>query len=147
MAPIDNATATILITTLCGTIGSLATAILNYFREGRAHDWQVKQAELDRKDRERIAAEVKAHAAYAANVVAADSRETAKALSTKLDENTEISVRAFDEANGVNKKILAIGELRVKDGRTDPVKEVTGIVKETSEAVHRVETKIDTIIK
>lgn len=138
--PIDTATATILITTLCGTLVTVITTILNFIREGRAHNWQVEQADRDRKDRERIASEVKVHAAYAANMVAADTKAGMTQLSNKMDENTEISVRAFDEANGVNKKILAIGELRMRDGRTDPVDKVVA-------AVQRVEEKIDNIIK
>lgn len=147
MAQMDTATATILITTLCGTLVTVITTLLNYFKEGRAHKWQIEQAEIDRADRERIAKEVKVHTAYAANIVAADSRITAKAITDKLDENTEISIRAFDEANGINKKILAIGEVRRKDGRPDPVVEIARVSKETNELVHDLKHKVDQVVK
>lgn len=38
----------------------------------------------------------------------------AKALAVAIDENTEVSKAAFSEANEINKKILAIGEVRVR---------------------------------
>lgn len=93
LSQLDPSVATIIVTTLCTTVVGLLLQVLAYLREGRAHKWQVEQAELDRIHRAQINTN----------------------LTTKIDENTEISVSAFKEANDINRKIQAIGEMRLKN--------------------------------
>lgn len=100
---LDSGTIATIITILGATISTLIMQIAQWMREGRKHKWEVDQMMWDRKDRQRVAQDMKDHA----------DRRTA-ALATKIDENTEISVKAFDVANNVNEKLVAIGEARMK---------------------------------
>lgn len=143
MTQLDPAILTLLISTLCGTAATLFAQIMSYMREGRAHKWQREQADREAADRIATAQEVKTHAAYAANVIAADAKASAKVLADKIDENTEVSVRAFDEANGVNKKILAIGELRQREKGSSAIDEVVSVSKDTNEVVHHIDEQIN----
>lgn len=147
MTQIDPAVLTLLISTLCGTVATLATGILSYMREGRAHKWQQDLAAHEARERQEIAAEVKAHAAYAANVVAATTKAGVDTIVSKIDENTEVSVRAFDEANGVNKKILAIGELRRREQGNNTIEDVVAVSKDTNQTVHDIDEKINQVVK
>lgn len=93
LSQIDPSVAVIIVTTLCSTFASLVLGILTYLRESRAHRWQVEQAKFDLIHRTSIG----------------------ETLKSKIEENTEISVSAFKEANDINRKIQAIGEMRLKN--------------------------------
>lgn len=95
-------------------VANFALQILQYKREDRAHRWAVEQSEQDRRERHRDALDMKAHTDLKAEAVQDKAIEQASKIVTKIEENTAISQRAFKEANDVNKKILAIGEIRLR---------------------------------
>ncbi len=142
-ASVDKPTAVI----MAGVLAGVATQVLTYLREERRHRWDIEQRDYDRAERLRVAQELKDEQARIAleiarkhETVAARGREaTMKGIETivgKIDENTEISVKAFDVANHVNEKLVAIGEARVKqhsDRQTDRIEQV---VTDTNRVVH-----------
>lgn len=96
---IDPTVATVLITTLGTVAGTFILQLMSMIREGKQHKWQREQAEWDRSER------IKA----------------ATVLGDKIDTNTEISVKAFDVANNVNEKLVAIGQARIShDDENNP---------------------------
>lgn len=119
---IDPTTATILGSTLTG----LAISILNYLRESRAHRWAVEQSERDKKERLATAEELKRQHEQAAMAITLNTQHAAAVLSdkidqtqAKIDENTQLSMKAFTEANNINEKIAAIGEARLRGTAAD----------------------------
>lgn len=94
---LDTATITI----ICASVSGLIVNLLQYFREGRQHRWQVEQSERDHADRRLIASAATAHA---------DSNT--RVVGDKIDVNTEISKAAFHEANNANLKIAAAIQAR-----------------------------------
>jgi hypothetical protein len=104
------------ITVLCTSVLTLVGVILNYLREGRAHQWQMDQSARDQAERLRVAKDLKTHTLV-----------TSEALSGKIDENTAVSVaafavgeKAFNEANNLTAKIRAEGlQLREPSRRDD----------------------------
>lgn len=88
--PLDGPSLVIIVTTLGASVSTLFVGIMQYLREGRSHRWQVEQSERNSAERQQVAAD----------------------LTDKIDENTELSKAAFTEANNVNMKIAAIGEVR-----------------------------------
>jgi hypothetical protein len=70
---------TLLITTITGLVSTLATFAYNLYRENRNRKWDRENRELARTE-----------------------------LLRRIDENTEVSVKAFREANDVNAKIAAL---------------------------------------
>ncbi len=87
----------ILATAFVTLVTTLATLVYQFVREGRRHTWEVeaakrhveasKKSEVERKD-------------------IADRVEKAETvLNRKIDENTEISRKAFTESNHMNEKL------------------------------------------
>lgn len=86
-----------------------------------------KERRFDRSERIRVADDVKAK-----------HEEGIQTIAKKIDDNTEISVKAFDVANNVNEKLVAIGEARVKqrgDRQTDRIEAVS---VDTNKVVHKI---------
>jgi hypothetical protein len=88
-------------TLLASTLSTLGIALLNYFREGRIHRWAQDAREEDRAEHER----------------------TTSVISEKIDQaqeqiakGTDAAAAAYDVGNHINDKLLAIGQVRVKDG-------------------------------
>lgn len=91
----------ILVTAFVTLVTTLATLVYQFVREGRRHRWEeeakVRYAQATAKsesEREAISKRVE---------------QAEVALNKKIDENTEISRRAFTEANHVNEKLVAQG--------------------------------------
>lgn len=110
----DAAAMTIIVTTLIAAAGNVLIGLMQFIREGRAHKWAMQQAKDDRDHREAIADALVKKTEEAAAKVAANTLRGVATLADKIDENTEISAAAFREANGVNQKIAAIGEMRLR---------------------------------
>lgn len=100
---LDTGAITIIVTTLGTTITTLVMQVISWMREGRRHKWEVEQLIWDRKERVRVAEALRKH-----------TDVKAEQLVSKIDENTEISSKAFEVANNVNEKLVAIGEARLK---------------------------------
>ncbi len=101
----DAAAWAVICSSLVAAIGGFVTALLTYLREGRAHKWQVEQAEIDRLERLTTAADLKEHTAI-----------TSATIVGKIDENTEVNKaaiaageKAYAEANNLSQKIYSIG--------------------------------------
>lgn len=103
---LDPGTIAIIATTLGTTITTLILQIMAWKREGRKHEWEIDQLVWDRKERIRVAEELRKH-----------TDNKAEQLVSKIDENTNISAKAFEVANNVNEKLVAIGEARLKQGK------------------------------
>lgn len=72
-------------------------AIIQWLRDGRNRRWEIEDRRIrfdkvERKIEENTQLTLEAH--------------------QKIDENTQVSVEAFKEANEINAKIAAIGEVR-----------------------------------
>jgi len=110
---------------------ALATLVVGFlwqaYRENRNHQWEREEKAQEKADRAELArnlaatnaamatqvaseaSRVAAHVVASANRVADQvSTENAK-LAEKIDDNTDISRKAFYEANSVNLKIAALG--------------------------------------
>ncbi len=94
----DAATATL----IASTFGTLAVSVLNYMREGRAHKWAEEAHEEDKKDREQTATSLHAKIDDAQQDIAA---------------GTKAAAAAYEVANNVNDKLVAIGEVRTMKGQ------------------------------
>lgn len=105
---VDNNVWFVIITTMGAAVSGLFVQIMQYVREGRQHRWLIEQSQFEQQERVRIAKELKVH-----------TDANRESLATKIDENTEMNKVALDAANDVNKKILAIGELRQKSTFND----------------------------
>lgn len=82
---------TALILAAVSSIATLVLAIIkivvDYKREGRSHQWLVDQEIRTRSQR----------------------LEVASAITAKIDENTEVNVKALDAANNITEKIYQSG--------------------------------------
>jgi hypothetical protein len=128
---VTDATATAAIV----AVGSALTIVAQLYRESRNRTWDAE--DRDRREAaalkaaQKHAAEIADHlgqkventAALLATTVAEAAARTDIAAAartnrvlTQIAENTELSVKAFTEANNVNEKIASIG-LGLKDGR------------------------------
>lgn len=114
MALPDAGAITIIVGALGGIASTLILQIMSYLREGRAHRWLQEQSALDRRERLATAEELKRQHEEAAMTITLNTQHAAAVLSQKIDDNTEISVKAFDAANNVNEKLVAIGEARLR---------------------------------
>ena len=92
---------------MVAVIGGIVTTVImqgvSLYREQRQHDWAREQAVRDSEQRLRVAAHGLERSA-----------EQVDLINRKIDKNTEVSVAAFQEANNVNRKIQAIGEMRLR---------------------------------
>jgi len=84
-----------------GIVVTLLTLIVNSvfqaMREKRRDDLSLKNRELDIQERR-----------AASTAAAVQVGNVAEHLATKIDENTQVSVKAFDVANNVNDKIATV---------------------------------------
>lgn len=104
------------ITIVCTSILTLVGVIVNYFKEGRAHRWQVEQSRFDQEQRLRVAEDLKFQQAVIAADLKAHAVVNSKAIAAKIDDNTAINVaaieageKAFTEANNLSQKIHDTG--------------------------------------
>lgn len=119
------------VTLIVGAVGAVTTAILQvanminaYFREQRTRQWAIEdKLSLERHTKE-VAEEVKAVAAANFKEVKETGEKRLEtilagqdAIVKKVDENTEVSVTAFKEANGVNAKLEKLGMQLTGDGQ------------------------------
>lgn len=136
----DAAAMTIIITTLVTTAGNLLLGLMQYIREGRAHAWAVQQAIDDRDHRIAIATATAENSDANAAKVAVNTLQGVAKLAAKIDENTEISTAAFREANGVNQKIAAIGEMRLKSTlQQQQADQIQSVGEDTNRIVHAID--------
>ena len=88
--------------------GSVITIGAQFLREWRNRKWEQQD-----RDRRTLEAHVVAEEHAAALAVKVEASETR--VLDRIDQNTEISVAAFKEANNINAKIASIG-LQAIDG-------------------------------
>lgn len=104
------------ISSILAFLGVVANMVNTYFREQRARRWAIEDKLELAAHTEAKANEVKA----VAESNFADIKKTGEArlttimagqdeIAKKVDENTQVSVDAFKEANGVNAKLLNLG--------------------------------------
>lgn len=67
-----------------------------------------------------------------------DRKKNAKHLSAKIDENTKVSVNAFNEANGVNAKIAD-----AKTANNDALSDLSKAVADLTKAVASIQATSD----
>lgn len=80
-------------------------------RQDKKDEWE-RQDLIHKQKLDAALAEAKLEAARAARLVEEskkERKEQMEVITKKIDENTQISVTAFDAANGVNAKIASIG--------------------------------------
>jgi len=89
---------------------------VDYVEKGRQREWDIEQREYDRKERLRVAADLKAHTAVTTGVIVG-----------KIAENTAVNEaalvageKAYTEANNLSLKIAQQGlELRAPSRQSD----------------------------
>lgn len=120
MALPDAGQITIIAGALVGILTNLIMQVMTYMREGRAHKWAKEQAEVERKERIRVAAEMKAQHEQAAMAITLNTQHAAAVLGQKIDDNTALTVegiskseKAIEIGNNVNEKLVLIGEARL----------------------------------
>lgn len=89
----------------CLTLLTLvANAMINWLRDGRNRKWEIEDREIRFRKIE--------------NKIEENTKLTLEAHE-KIDQNTQVSVAAFQEANNINEKIAAIGEVRKSGSKED----------------------------
>lgn len=119
----DGATASL----LASSLATLTVGVLTYMREGRAHRWareqseadakaRLEQAEIVKQERLETAAALKEHTAR--NLAAAADRvvDQVGEAREEIKSGARAAAAAYEVANNVNDKLVAIGEARVKGG-------------------------------
>lgn len=98
----DSAQLAILVTAVAGLVTTMITLYYNFKREDRRHKWEIEAAERHRAVAQAASSE--------REVIAKRVEDAEVVLNAKLDANTEISQKAFDEANHLNEKIATQGQ-------------------------------------
>jgi len=84
----------ILITTIAGIVTTILTTFVSIYRENRNRKWDLEDRRTARDEQR--------------NLIVENTAEQTKVLSTMIDENTELSKKAFTEANNFNNKLIAL---------------------------------------
>jgi cbb3-type cytochrome oxidase subunit 3 len=80
----------------------VAGYFISIYRENRRRRWDIE-------DRARLALELKVKTAEQAEALSNQMKTQHETIEQMISDNTEVSVKAFQEANGVNEKLAQIG--------------------------------------
>ena len=124
----------IMVTTIITLGYQVLMRIMDNRRDERRRQW-------DLEDRERARVELAQRVVHSAQVVREEQKTIANEIKERIDQNTDISVRAFKEANDINAKIARLTKQFYESGTTPEG------VKEASEVLHRVDANTQEAVK
>jgi transcriptional regulator of heat shock response len=125
----------ILITTIAGIVTTIIGFVVQLYRERRNRAWELE-------DRTLKAEALQQKTEQAAVALQKETQRTRDMLTRKIDENTQISVDAFREANAVNMKLARINAMIDGVRTQEQLEQVAEIVKDTKHVAEA--TKEDT---
>lgn len=98
------------ITSIITFLGIVAEGVRRYFGDKWKAELDAKNRELDRQDRIDKANEIAEHLRLETARLEASGRARTEKVMDKIQENTDVSVKAFTEANNVNEKLVKLHE-------------------------------------
>ena len=91
-------------------LGIVASIVRQYLAEKAKERRDILQRQWEKEDREAKALELAETLKRETERLEAGSKQRSLAVLDKIQENTDVSVKAFNEANNVNDKLLKIHE-------------------------------------
>jgi hypothetical protein len=125
----------ILITTIAGIVTTIIGFVVQLYRERRNRAWELE-------DRRLTADALQQKNEQTAAALHKDTQRTRDMLARKIDENTQISVDAFREANAINVKLARIDAMIDGVRTQEQLEHVAEIVTDTKHVAEA--TKEDT---